>query len=312
MRLLITGASGFIGRNLCAYAVQQGHEVVGTYLAQPELSVRGVPGKGVIWEHLSMQDPGQIARIVEKTRPDGVFHLAAQAYAKKAWADPLDTFRTNVLGTISLYEELRKHPPPQGVLLAASGSAYGAPTRLPISEDTPLNATNPYGVSKACQDMLSLQYALNFGLRIVRARLFGTTGPGKTGDAMNDFARQVARIERTGRPGQINVGNLDSLRDVSDIRDVLRAMWRVFEAGNPTDPVNVGAGASVSIRHIAEILVSLAQVPIELVTEPSLFRPTDEPDNRADISRLRALGYAPEYRLERTVSDALDYWRAAP
>jgi GDP-4-dehydro-6-deoxy-D-mannose reductase len=312
MKILITGASGFIGRNLTEYAVSQGHEVVGTYLAPGELSARGVPTQGVRWERLEMQDPTQVERIVVATQADAVFHLAAQAYAQRAWRDPADTFRTNVLGTIYLYEALRQHPPKQGVLLAASGSAYGAPTKLPIHEDTPLNATNPYGVSKACQDMLSLQYSLNFGLRILRARLFGTTGPGKTGDAMNDFAKQVAEIERSGRPGRIKVGNLDTLRDVSDIRDVLRAMWRVFEAGEPTEAVNVGAGESYSIRHIAEVLQKLARVPIELVPDRSLFRPTDEPDNRADVGRLRALGYRREYPLERTIADALEYWRTAP
>ena len=154
--------------------------------------------------------------------------------------------------------------------------------------------------------MLSLQYSLNFGLRILRARLFGTTGPGKTGDAMNDFARQVARIERGGRSGQIKVGNLDTRRDISDVRDSVRALWKIFEAGDPKAPVNVAAGQSFSIRDIAETLVRLARVPIELVPDPALFRPTDEPENRADVSRLRALGHVPEYPLERTISDALD------
>lgn len=311
MRILITGASGFIGRNLSSYAVEHGHEVIGTHLSSAELSVRGLPKKGVRWERLDIQDRAAVERLVTQVQPDAVFHLAAQAYAQRAWNDPDDTFRTNVLGTIYLYEALRQHPPRAGILLSASGAAYGVPTRLPVSEDSPLNPTNPYGVSKACQDMLSLQYSLNFGLRILRARLFGTTGPGKTGDAMNDFARQVAQIERTGRAGQIKVGNLETLRDVSDVRDAVRALWKIFEVGDPKEPVNVAAGQSYSIRDIATTLARLARVPIELVPERSLFRPTDEPDNRADVSRLRALGHVPEYPLERTISDALDYWRAA-
>jgi GDP-4-dehydro-6-deoxy-D-mannose reductase len=310
MRLLVTGASGFIGRNLVAFAVANGHEVVGTYLASQELKARDLPGKGVTWEQLDMDDRAQVDRIVEKVRPEGVFHLAAQAYAKKAWADPAATFRTNVIGTIYLYEALRQHPPKNGTLLAASGAAYGVPKDLPIREDIPLNATNPYGVSKACQDMLSLQYSLNFDLRIVRARLFGTTGPGKTGDAPNDWAQQVADVERTGKPGVLKVGNLDTLRDISDIRDVLKAMWRIFEAGTPTEPVNVGAGRSYSMRQLAETLQGLARVPIRIEQDPGLLRPTDEPDNRSDISRLRALGYSPTYPIERTLSDSLDFWRA--
>jgi GDP-4-dehydro-6-deoxy-D-mannose reductase len=311
LRILITGASGFIGRYLSRFAVEKGHEVVGTYLNSSELAARDLPAVGVRWVSLDMQDASAVEQLVTEVRPDGVFHLAAQAYAKKAWADPADTFRTNVLGTIYLYESLRAHPPPAGTLLAASGSAYGVPSKLPIVEDIPLNATNPYGVSKACQDMLSLQYSLNFGLRIVRSRLFGTTGPGKTGDALNDFAKQVAAIERTGRPGRLLVGNIDTLRDISDIRDVVRAMWTVFEKGKPTEAVNVGAGKSYSIRWIVEQLTRLCKVPLEVVQAPELLRPTDEPDNRADISRLKALGFEATYPLERTVADALDFWRAA-
>jgi len=311
MKILITGSSGFIGRYLATHAVGLGHEVVGTYLSDAELGARDLPRRGVRWEKVDFQQRDQVEGIVRTERPDGVFHLAAQAYAKRAWADPADTFRTNVLGTIYLYEALKDHAPKAPALLASSGASYGIPAELPIREDIPLNATNPYGVSKACQDMLSLQYSLNFGQRILRARLFGTTGPGKTGDALNDFARQVAALERTGRPGKIRVGNLDTLRDISDIRDVIRAMWLIFEKGDPKFAVNVGAGRSFSIRWIAEELVRHARTPIELVADADLFRPTDEVDNRADTSRLRALGYTAEYPMERTVRDALDFWREA-
>lgn len=309
MKVLITGASGFIGRHLSAIAVARGHEVVGTYLSSEELTARDLPKAGVTWKRLNMQNAEAVTELAREVRPEAVFHLAAQAYAQRAWKDPVDTFSTNVLGTIYLYEALRGHPPEKGVLLAASGASYGIPPRLPIVEDMPLNATNPYGVSKACQDMLSYQYSINFGLRIVRARLFGTTGPGKTGDALNDFAKQVAALERTGSAGAIKVGNLDTLRDVSDIRDVVQAMWVVFEKGDPKEPVNVAAGRSFSIRWIAEQLVQLARVRVRIEPDPSLFRPTDELDNCADVSRLRKLGHQPEYPLERTISDALDFWR---
>jgi GDP-4-dehydro-6-deoxy-D-mannose reductase len=311
MRVLITGSSGFIGRYLAAHAVSLGHEVVGTYLADRELEARDLPRNSVRWERLDIQRHDDVERIVQDVHPEAVFHLAAQAYAKRAWADPADTFRTNVLGTIYLYEALKAHAPKASTLLASSGASYGVPRELPIREDVPLNATNPYGVSKATQDMLSFQYAINFDLRILRARLFGTTGPGKTGDALNDFARQVALIERGGMPGTIRVGNLETQRDISDIRDVVRAIWTIFEFGKSETPVNVGAGRSYSIRWIAEQLIRSARVPITLETDAALLRPTDEPDNRADTSRLESLGYERQFPLERTIVDALEYWRAA-
>jgi len=309
MRILITGASGFIGRHLSAYVVSKGHEVTGTYLSESELSARDIPRDGVCWVPLDMQNSARISEVLAECRPDAVFHLAAQAYAKRAWNDPLDTFRTNVLGTISLYEALRNSPPREGILLTASASAYGAVKELPIREAAPLNPTNPYGVSKACQELLSQQYSLNFDLRIVCARLFGTTGPGKTGDALNDFARQVAAIERTHQPGVLRVGNLTTKRDVQDIRDAVRALWLVFEKGVPSEPVNVGSGNSYSISWIAETLARLSKVAVEIRQDPALMRPTDEPANQADISRLRALGYAPSLPFERTIVDSLEFWR---
>ncbi len=309
MRVLVTGGSGFIGRFLSAEAVRRGCEVVATYLASSELENTAALEKTVRWEPLDIRDRARVERLVEDVRPDAVFHLAAQAYAARAWELPSETFDTNVLGTLHLYEALRRFPAREGTFLAASAAAYGTVTKLPTNEDAPLHPVNPYGVSKACQDMLSWQYAANFGLRILRGRLFITTGPGKTGDALNDFAQRVARIERTGKPGRLRVGNLDVRRDISDIRDVVRAIWTVFERGEPAQPVNIGAGESFSIRSIAESLIHRARVPITLEQDSTLLRPTDEPDIRSDISRLRALGYAPEVPLERTIADSLDHWR---
>lgn len=309
MRVLITGGSGFIGRHLAASALERGHEVTATYLAPSELAVDPALPSGPRWELLDLTDRAQVDRLVDSSRADAVFHLGAQAYAAKAWQAPEATFETNVLGTIHLYEALRRHPPREGAFLASSAAAYGAVDHLPMTEESPLRPVNPYGVSKACQDMLSYQYAINFGLRILRGRLFITTGPGKTGDVLNDFAQRVATIERTGRPGTLRVGNLEVKRDISDVRDVVRAIWTVFEKGDPVAAVNIGAGRSYSIRSIAESLVRLSRVPLSLEPDPTLFRPTDEPDIRSDISRLRHLGYAPTIPIERTVEDSLNHWR---
>ena len=309
MRILITGASGFIGRYLADYACARGHQVVGTFLREAELASRIPTNPKVVWRPLDIRHGAAVGRLVEEVLPEAVFHLAAQAYAKRAWAEPIETFETNVAGTIHLYEALRRHPPARGVLLAASAAAYGIPPRLPITEEMPLWATNPYGVSKACQEAVSYQYATNFGLRIVRARLFGTTGPGKTGDAPNDFAQQVARLERTGRPAVLRVGNLDVRRDVSDVRDAVPALWRVFEEGSSELPVNVGAGASYSVRGIVDQLVSLARVPLTVQVDPALLRPTDEQDNVADVTRLRSLGHVARIPFPQTIADALEFWR---
>ncbi len=310
MRLLITGGSGFIGRYLCALAAEKGHEVIGTYLSQSELDAMPPLSASIQWRHLNMQDRAEIDRTIDEVKPEGVFHLAAQAYASVAWRDPQATFATNVLGTVCLFEALRRHPPKHGTFLASSASAYGSAARIPTPEDSVLNPINPYGVSKACQDMLALQYSLNFGLRIVRGRLFITTGPSKTGDAVSDFARRIVRLERAGRPASLPVGNLLPRRDISDVRDIIQAIWKVFEAGDPQMPVNIGAGASYSMQGIVDDLVGRAQVRLAPTPDPALFRPTDELEIRADVTRLRALGFVPRISIHETVADVLEYWRA--
>jgi len=309
MRILVTGGSGFIGRFLLRSAVERGHDAVGTFLASGELDRTPDLPTQVRWEPLDLRSRPSVDRVIDTVRPDAVFHLGAQAYAGRAWEAPVETFETNVLGTVFLYEALRRHPPSSGVFLASSAAAYGAVDQLPTTEEAVLRPVNPYGVSKACQDMLSMQYSANFGLRIVRGRLFITTGPGKTGDALNDFAQRVAAIERTGRPGKLRVGNLEVKRDISDVRDVVRAIWTVFEHGEPERPVNIGAGRSYPIRTVAETLMRLARVPVALEPDPALLRPTDEKEIRSDISRLTALGYRPTIPLETTIEDALDHWR---
>ncbi|MGA8604473.1 MAG: GDP-mannose 4,6-dehydratase [Thermoplasmata archaeon] len=309
MRVLITGGSGFIGRHLAEKAVGLGHEVVATYLLPAEIDRLPPSLSRVRWEPLDLRDKAQVDKLVDGARAEAVFHLGAQAYPSRAWKDPAETFETNVLGTVHLYEALRRHPPRQGIFLASSAAAYGTVDRLPTNEDAPLRPVNPYGVSKACQDMLSLQYSVNFDLRIVRGRLFITTGPGKTGDALNDFAQRVAQLERQGQPGKLRVGNLDIRRDISDVRDVVRAIWILFERGDPQQPINIGAGESFSIRTVAEALLRRSRVPLTLETDPALLRPTDEPDIRSDISRLRALGYSPTIPLDRTIEDSLNHWR---
>ncbi len=309
MKVLVTGGSGFIGRYLCERLATEGHSVTATYLSRPELSNRLPLAKGIQWLPLDLRDGPSVGPLVRRVRPEAVFHLAAQAYAGQSWKDPADTFATNVLGTIHLYEALRNDPPARGVLLAASASAYGSGHPMPIGEDAPFRPINPYGVSKASQELLSYQYYQNYDLRIVRARLFITTGPGKRGDALNDFAEQIARAERTGRPGELQVGNLETRRDISDVRDVVRAILRVFEAGRPEEPVNIGRGESHSIRWIVERLREEAQVPIRVRVDRSRLRPSDEPEIRADVRRLAGLGCRPELGLERTIHDALEHWR---
>jgi GDP-4-dehydro-6-deoxy-D-mannose reductase len=309
MRSLVTGATGFIGRHLIDHLLAEGHEVWGTTFVAEELRLLRPPGMGARMLPMDIRDRHQVESVVEKVRPEAVFHLAAQAYPILSWKDPANTYTTNVLGTIYLYEALRKAPPRGGIVVASSGAAYGEQTQIPIPEDVPLRPMNPYGVSKAACDMISYQYARNYGMRILRARLFGTTGPGKQGDASGDFSLQLARAEKEGAERVIRVGTLDTLRDISDVRDVVRACTLLLERGNPAQPVNVGAGRAYSIREVLEILLKACRVPVRVETDPTLLRPVDEPVLVGDIRHLRSLGFVSRYPIEATLLDSLQYWR---
>ncbi len=312
MRTLVTGATGFIGRHLMASLVADGEETWGTSFSAEEFErfPRELHGAGIL--PMDLRDARQVRSVVERVRPEAVFHLAAQAYPLLSWKDPAATYTANVLGTIYLYEALREFPPARGVVFASSGAGYGEQERVPIPEDVPLRPMNPYGVTKAAGDMISYQYSRNYGLRIVRARLFGTTGPGKQGDAPGDFSLQLARAEQEGVEPVIRVGNLETERDISDVRDVVRAFRLLLQRGDPREPVNVGAGRAYKIREVLDTLLREVRVKVRVVPDPKLLRPVDEQVLVGDVRRLRGLGFTPKYSLEETLRDSLEYWRHHP
>jgi GDP-4-dehydro-6-deoxy-D-mannose reductase len=308
-RILVTGASGFIGRHLCADLVRKGHQVTGTFLAASEL--RGFD-RSIPMIKVDVRNRAQLESAIRASRPETVYHLAGQAYVLDSYRDPVGTFETNVIGTIHLFELLRKRPPLESIVVACTGAAYGLPERTPIDEGCLLRPIHPYGASKAAQDILCYQYAKNFEMPIVRARLFGTTGPGKRGDAINDFAVQLREFElHPGGSHDLRVGNLRKDRDISDVRDIIRAMELIGRRADPGEAVNLGAGQAYRIGSLLKQLIRLFGIRVRVRSVPELIRPTDEPRIVADITRLRSLGFRPKYSMDRTLRDVATYWRSA-
>jgi GDP-4-dehydro-6-deoxy-D-mannose reductase len=307
-RALVTGGTGFLGSNVARLLAGQGVEVRVTDISRH----RAIPGRTIERVpvlHMDVTDRGAVERVIAGFRPDVVFHFAGQAFVQPSWADPAETYRVNVLGTLNLLEALRRRAGRTALAFAGSGTEYGAPEEVPTPESAPLRPGTPYASSKAAADLLCLQYFLGAGVPVYRYRIFGTTGPGKTGDASNDFARQIAEAERSGRPGTLRVGNLDPRRDIADVRDAARAMLRVVERGVPGEAYNIARGQAVQVRELVEALVGMARVPIEVAEEATRRRPVDEPVHLADVSRLHALGFSPEFELPDTLRDILDGWR---
>jgi len=311
MRALVTGGTGFLGSYMASFLAGQGAEVTATHLPRLPANPGSTP-KGVRIEPLDVTDRGQVARLLAETRPEVIYHFAGQAFVIPSWEDPAGTFATNLTGTLHLLEELRHHFPRTRFAFAGSGTEYGDPPHIPTAEDSPLRPTSPYASSKAGADLLCYQYFRSFGIPVFRYRIFGTTGPGKRGDSTNDFASQIAELERHPEPRVLRVGNLDKQRDIQDVRDAVRAMVTVVERGQPGEAYNIASGVPRNVRKNLEILLSFARVPIRVETVPERMRLVDEPIHLADVSKLRSLGWTPQIPFERTLQEILDSWRATP
>ena len=309
-KVLVTGAEGFLGSYMVGLQTQLGNEVTAAHLTSPSPQVRARWGNATPVT-LDVTDGAAVSSRLAESRPEVVYHFAGHVYVEPSWESPVDTYRVNVLGTLNLLDTLRRTSPSTTFVFAGSGTEYGEPERTPTPETSELRPTSPYASSKVAADLLCLQYFLSHRIPVFRLRIFGTTGVGKRGDVCNDFASQIAKIERRTSPAVIEVGTLDVRRDIADVRDAVRAMARVAEAGEPGGAYNIGSGRALPVRAILDTLRGLSKVPFEVKVDPRRFRKVDEPIHLADIGRLKGLGWEPKIPIERTLNDILDHWRTA-
>lgn len=311
MRVLITGVAGFVGGHLVDHLHGEHPDAVVVGLdSHPGNRARAL-GIDVIGADLESADAVRAA--LAESEPDVVVHLAAQSSPRESWADPARTFRTNVMGLLHLLEGARALSTFPRILVVGSAEEYGLvrPEDLPLREDTPLRPTTPYAASKVAQGYLALQYAISLRLPILRTRTFHHTGP-RRGEAFaeSSFARQVAEIEMGLRAPVLEVGNLDAVRDFTDVRDVVKAYWGLVERGEAGEVYNVCSGRGVRIGALLETLITLSGVDVEVRVDPGRLRPTDVPAIVGDWGRLEAAtGWQPAIPLNRTLEDLLDHWR---
>jgi GDP-4-dehydro-6-deoxy-D-mannose reductase len=313
VRVLITGVSGFVGGHLVDLirAEQPGAELFG--LVKPHGAARGEELAGVDRVEADLDDAVAVAGAVAAARPDCVIHLAGQSSVQYSWMDPGGTLRTNVLGLVHVVQALVEHGLTPRLLVVGSADEYGLvdAAELPIREDRPLRPRSPYAVSKAAQSLLAREYAGQAGLSVVCTRTFPHTGP-RRGEAFaeSSFARQLAEIEAGRREPVLLVGNLDAVRDFTDVRDVVRAYRDLLEHGVSGEVYNVCSGAGVSIRELLERLIELSGVRVEVRVDPERLRPADIPVLVGDPTKLwRATGWRSRLPLDRTLRDLFQYWR---
>jgi len=298
-RALVTGASGFAGAYLVRYLLELGYEVVG--------GVHGmhtdVPG-GCRRIELDVTSLPMMREIVAEARPNEVYHLAG--IAQPVGGSVNETHEVNFKGALNLLEAIREYAPEAGVLLVGSAYAYGRVDRA-ISETEPLSPMNHYGVSKASADLLAYCYALE-GMKVVRARPFNHSGPGQSPHfVLPTLVEQFAEIEAGERKATVRLGNLESVRDFSDVRDVARGYHVALQEGRSGEPYNLGSGRGTSVRELFDLVREATGLRVELEVEPSRVRMTDIPYLVADVSKAREeLGWRAEFSLERTLRDMLD------
>lgn len=314
MRVLITGVTGFVGSHLADYLVGRGDvEVYGTHRWRSRMdNVEHLRGRLRLVE-CDLRDAAATRRMLAQVRPDRVFHLAAQSYVPTSWLIPAETLAINVTCQINLFEATRDLELPARFQIAGSSEEYGLvkPDETPVREENPLRPLSPYAVSKVAQDLLAYQYWQSYRLHAVRTRGFNHTGP-RRGEVFvtSNFARQIVEIEKGRREPVVWVGNLDALRDFTDVRDMVRGYWLALEHGAPGEVYNLCSGRGHTIRQVLEILLGLAHVKVDVREDPARKRPSDVGLLVGDCSKFRQItGWEPTISFEVTLKDLLEYWR---
>ncbi len=314
MKILITGITGFAGSHLAEYLLEQGgHEIFGTIKWRSDrCNIIDIAEKVSLLE-CDITDAFSVMKVIEEIKPDRIFHLAAQSYVHFSWQAPRATMDTNIVGQVNILEAIRRINPNTRIQIAGSSEEYGMvnSNEMPIRETNPLRPLSPYAVSKVAQDMMGYQYYKSYRLQIIRTRAFNHTGPRRgLVFATSNFANQIARIEKGLCKPVIEVGNLDAVRDFSDVRDVVKAYALSLEKGEPGEVYNIASGKGYKIGEMLDILLALAKVKVEIRQDPKRLRPSDVALLiGANDKFYKATGWKPEIPFEKTLEDLLNYWR---
>jgi len=299
-KALITGASGFVGNHLIDELADNDYDVFPT----------DVNGTLVDMDVINFK---RVREIIDQFRPDFIFHLAALAFVPTSWERPNLVFDVNLQGSVNLFEAVKSARINPTIQIACSSEEYGEvhSDEAPIKETNPLRPLSPYGVSKAAMDMLAYVYYKSYGMKIIRTRAFNHEGYGR-GElySTSDFCKQAVRIEKGLQEPIIKHGNLDSQRDFTDVRDMVRAYRLAVELCEPGEVYNIGSGVKHTIKEVLETVRKFSKVKFNDEIDPNKLRPADVMVLLADARKFREkTGWEPRYTLEDMINACLKYWR---
>ncbi len=313
MRVLITGIAGFVGSHLAEYLLQKDAELFGTVLPRESLAnVERIKDRLKLFR-CDITKAKQLENVVKKSKPEYVFHLAAQSSVSLSWKIPQKTAEVNIIGTINLLESLRKHADNARIMLASSREVYGRvkKTELPITEKHALKPINPYGASKLAMEFLGMQYYYNYGLESIIIRSFNITGPRRPANFVcSDWAKQMAEIKLNLKEPVIEIGNINAIRDFTDVRDAVRAYWLAIQKCKAAEPYNVCSGKGLAMKDVLKLVLSFSKKKIKIVRCDKKVERIAIPYAVGSYAKLRkATGWKPRISFKKTLNDLIDYWK---
>lgn len=317
-KILITGITGFVGSHLLDYLLENKKEDCEIY--------------GIIRENESLEriihnlsntqlftcdliNAYKVAEIIKTIEPDYIYHLAGESSVKTSWDSIVSVVNNNILAGLNILEALRFYRNLEcRVLLICSSEEYGLVDKkdIPITEEAPLRPISPYAVSKATVDMFGFQYFSSYGLQIIRIRAFNHTGPRRPEIyALSNFAKQIAEIEKGIKEPIIRVGNLEAIRDYTDVRDIVRGYILAMQYCNAGEVYNLCSSKGYKIGVLLQKLISLSKKNIKIVNDLERMRPVDLPIIIGDNSKFKkTVPWKPNFSIEKTLENLLDYWRS--
>ena len=302
MKILVTGAGGFIGSHLASYLLKKDHDVVGTVFKK-KINLGQVETIAC-----DLTDIKSVNQLVERSKPEIVFHLAGETLIMPSWNNPEKTIFTNLISTLNLINEIIKLKKPAVLVIFGSSSEYFSDQNKSISEESVLFPSSPYALSKIGQDLMSRMYAKREKIKTLVIRPFSIIGPGKIGDVCSDFARRIVAIER-GQDSIISVGDTTIVRDFLDIDDAVSGVWKIAKKGKSPEAYNLCSGQPTSVKNILDIYQELTPEKLTIRKKQYLFRPVDEPYKVGNNRKLKNLGWSQQITLKNSLKKIINYWR---
>ncbi|MFX1311235.1 MAG: GDP-mannose 4,6-dehydratase [Promethearchaeota archaeon] len=335
--MIITGADGFIGSHLVDFYIKKNYKIFAlkkpgelvlnlTHYTNNKIDFLKEEYLEFFDEYVEiptnderitlldcdLRDNILMEKFIFKIKPKIILHFGAQSLVLASWKDPIETMESNAIGTINVLESVKKHNLKTRIIVACSSAEYGTSTELkrPLRESDPLLAIHPYGISKIATELLSRQYFLNFGIDTLTLRFFNQTGIRKINDVCSDFVRDVAKIELGLIKPIIKVGNLNTYRDITGIKDTIQAIYLAIKKGKAGETYNVCSGRKIQIRQILNFTLGFSNKKIKVIeSSPEKLRSLDEEIIEGDNSKIiRELGWKITAKIEETLKEMFTFW----